>query len=102
MLEAEIDAQNWFGEKYVLEVSSAGVDRPLTDKRQYRKNLGRKIEIQTVDDKKIKGIFEDYTDEEIIVKYNHVRKEGKKKIKEELTEKVPLRSINKLKVKASF
>lgn len=31
---------------YVLEVSSPGIDTPLTDKRQYKKNVDRYLEIK--------------------------------------------------------
>ncbi len=42
-------------EDYELEVSSAGVGKPLMVLRQYLKNIGRDIVVKTVDDKKIKG-----------------------------------------------
>ena len=44
-LEQFIDAEGWLGEKYILEVSSPGIKRPLKLKRQYPKNVGRKVEV---------------------------------------------------------
>ena len=44
-LEGFIDEEKWFGEKYVLEVSSPGIDRPLKFARQYRNNIGRKFQL---------------------------------------------------------
>lgn len=35
---------NW--EAYTLEVSSPGLDRPLSSLRQYKKNVGRQVRIQ--------------------------------------------------------
>ncbi|HEY5248987.1 MAG TPA: ribosome maturation factor RimP, partial [Dermatophilaceae bacterium] len=35
---------------YVLEVGSAGVDRPLTQTRHFRRNVSRLVEIQRVGD----------------------------------------------------
>lgn len=38
-----LDEDGAVGEKYALNVSSPGVDRPLVDPRQYRKNIGREL-----------------------------------------------------------
>ena len=35
-LESFIDEKQWLGEKYVLDVSSPGIGRPLILKRQYQ------------------------------------------------------------------
>jgi len=102
MLEKVIDEEGWLGEKYVLEVSSAGVDRPLTDTRQYAKNIGRKIAIKRKDNTKWKGTFSAFSEESVSITFDTVRKEGKKKIKEVVTEQIPLSEIEELKVKISF
>jgi ribosome maturation factor RimP len=34
---------------FTLEVSSRGVDRPLSHVRHFRKNIGRKVQVQTAD-----------------------------------------------------
>ena len=47
-LEAQIEEAKWLGEKYTLEVSSPGVGNPLKLKRQYAKNIGRKMEVKKV------------------------------------------------------
>ncbi len=41
--------------KYTLEVSSPGLDFPLVLKRQYVKNIGRTLMVETVDGDKIEG-----------------------------------------------
>jgi len=64
-LEKQIEEKGWLGEKYTLEVSSPGLDRPLKLKRQYYKNIGRKIEITTNDGSSIKGILTAVDDNKI-------------------------------------
>ena len=48
---AEVCKDGEFG----LEVSSPGVDEPLTMLRQYKKNLGRLVEVECADGKKVEG-----------------------------------------------
>lgn len=46
-----IEDENLLGDRaFTLEVSSRGVDRPLTHVRHFRKNVGRKVEITTSDE----------------------------------------------------
>jgi ribosome maturation factor RimP len=45
-----LDAADTMGEQpYTLEVTSPGVDRPLTAPRHWRRNLGRKVAVTTTD-----------------------------------------------------
>jgi ribosome maturation factor RimP len=44
---------------FSLEVSSPGVDEPLTDIRQYKKNIGRKVQVTLLDESKVEGILKD-------------------------------------------
>ncbi len=41
-----LEEQNVFGGAYRLNVSSPGLSRPLSDKRQYRKNIGRTAKVK--------------------------------------------------------
>lgn len=42
-----LDASDVMGEQpYVLEVSSSGTDRPLTEPRHFRRNVGRLVEVR--------------------------------------------------------
>jgi ribosome maturation factor RimP len=46
VISAALDASDALGDApYVLEVGSAGVDRPLTEPRHFRRNVTRLIEI---------------------------------------------------------
>ncbi len=44
-----LDAQPGIVDSYVLEVSSPGVDRPLTTEKHFRRARGRKVELQLAD-----------------------------------------------------
>jgi ribosome maturation factor RimP len=50
--------------EYVLEVSSPGVDRPLTQPRHWRRNIGRLVEVP-VGDSKVTGRVVDADDTEV-------------------------------------
>jgi ribosome maturation factor RimP len=47
---------------FTLEVTSPGVDRPLTRPRHWRKNHGRLINVTLTDDKSVKGRIGDATE----------------------------------------
>jgi ribosome maturation factor RimP len=46
-LGAVLDVENVIDGRYVLEVSSAGLDRPLKDKKDYMRNMGKLVKIVT-------------------------------------------------------
>ena len=48
-LEEKLEESGAVGDKYVLEVSSPGADRPLTQWRQYRKHEGRALKVKLND-----------------------------------------------------
>ena len=50
-----LDAQRDIGGAYVLEVSSPGVDRPLTSEKHFRRARGRKVELALTDGSQITG-----------------------------------------------
>lgn len=104
-LEEHIEENEWLGEKYTLNVSSAGIEAPLKLKRQYVKNIGREVSVDLKDDhKNLKGELTTVTEENITVVYEEkVKIEGKKK-KEliTVTKEVPFDNINKTTVKVSF
>lgn len=52
---------------FSLEVSSPGVEEPLKLHRQYKKNIGRTIEVTLADESKKQGKLIDINDEEIII-----------------------------------
>ena len=70
-----LEEDNMIDAKYTLEVSSPGVDHPLSDVRQYKKNIGRKLRVTLSDGKDVKGKLAEVTDKLIVVE-----KETKKEI----------------------
>jgi len=101
-IEAVLDEKQWLGEKYTLEVSSAGVGKPLKFTRQYVKNIGRTVEIKTVDDGKLKGELVQADDDKVTIKFEETIKEGKKKKKVETVVEVQRTDIKEIKIKVSF
>jgi len=59
-VSARLDARNAMGEApYTLEVSSPGVDRPLTEPRHWRRAAGRLVEVTLASDHGQKGAADD-------------------------------------------
>ena len=58
-IEAEFDRDK---EDYTLEVGSAGLTSPFKVKRQYKKYIGREVEVITKDGKKLSGVLTDVND----------------------------------------
>jgi len=51
-IESQLDREE---EDFALDVSSAGADQPLKLVRQYRKNIGRDVEVVYLDGEKVEG-----------------------------------------------
>ncbi|GAB3600755.1 ribosome maturation factor RimP [Angustibacter peucedani] len=55
-ISTALDADDVMGATpYVLEVSSPGVDRPLTERRHFRRNLRRTVEVTLADGSAVTG-----------------------------------------------
>jgi len=63
---------------FSLEVSSPGVEEPLKLLRQYKKNIGRNVEVLTNDEEKKEGILKEVTDDAITVEQTEGK--GKKTV----------------------
>ncbi len=101
-VEAVVDEKEWWGGKYTLEVSSAGIGRPLVSQRQYPKNIGRKMVVKTTQGEKVKGDLKAVDDEGITLTYEVIEKEGKKKKKVQKDHPIAWEAIEEAKIKASF
>ena len=62
-LASQLEETELMGEKYVLEVSSPGLDQPLKLHRQYQNNVGRTIKVLTQDNKTTQGILRNVTND---------------------------------------
>lgn len=97
-LESVFDETSWFGEDYMLEVSSPGIDRPLIFPRQYLKNIGRELEVILPDGSEIKGMIINANEQSVTLNREEIRKEGKKKIKEIIETQLPYNTIKEAKI----
>ena len=52
---------------FSLEVSSAGLDEPLKSYRQYKKNIGRPVELSLLDGSLKEGLLKEVTEEGILL-----------------------------------
>lgn len=80
-----------------LEVSSAGLDHPITMLRQYEKNVGKDIKSTLVDGSEVTGKLLSANEEAIVVE---VTTDKKKKLTEE--KKIDFKEVNKTIVLISF
>lgn len=95
-----VEEQQFFeNQNFSMEVSSPGIDRPLTERRQFRKNIGRNIDVQKEDGTRLKGRLKGVTEEEI-----SLEKEEKKKKKQSEPEiiTIPFKEIRQVKVLVTF
>lgn len=84
-------------EDYELQVSSPGLTEPFQHPLQYKKNVGREIEVKTLDGTSIKGELTAFTGEEITL-----QPEKKKKKEEAEPITIPLSEIKEAKTVISF
>lgn len=92
----ELELSNMFEESYTLEVSSPGIDFPLSSERQYIKNIGRPLKIDLLNGDRIKGDLKGTDNSGITLKIN----KGKKKENEDLF--IPFSDIKSSKVLVAF
>ena len=100
-LEAQLEEEALVPEHYTLEVSSPGVDRPLALKRQYVKNIGRKLSIKTKDGKHKRGLLKAVEEEAIVIEKEE-KKKNKSKEPENAEQRIAFEQIESAKVLISF
>jgi ribosome maturation factor RimP len=69
-LSFQVENEDIFHKAYRLNVSSPGLSRPLSDKRQYGKNIGRTLKVKYKQDgeyEKIEGVLKEVTDEFVTI-----------------------------------
>lgn len=100
-LQKHIDEAGWLGEKYILDVSSPGVGKPLKLQRQYPQNVGRKLEVKLQDGTVHEGILLAVTDTHITLE-EKVQADPKKKKKVAVETAIAFADIKRTKVQISF
>jgi len=91
-------------EDFSLQVMSAGVSEGLKHRRQYKKNIGRKLKIKTVEGTVIEGELISATDDTIVLvwKEREPKPVGKGKITVKKEASVPYVEIKEAKVMITF
>ena len=72
-VESQLDRDE---EDFELNVSSAGADSPLKLTRQYVKNVGRDLEVVTMDGKQAEGTLENADENGIVVRTKGTKKQA--------------------------
>jgi ribosome maturation factor RimP len=71
-VSTHLDVEDPIHKAYMLEVSSAGIDRPLVDIKDYQRFVGYKVNVQTHvpfnGSKKFKGFIERATESEVYIR----------------------------------
>ena len=74
LLGEKLDKEDPIENAYYLEVSSPGLDRPLKNDRDLKRNLGKDIEISLYkpleNKKKFEGNLKFFTEDKIVIKIN--------------------------------
>jgi ribosome maturation factor RimP len=94
-----LEEENVIDIPYNLEVSSPGIDTPLTLQRQYAKNIGRTLSIKMDDGAKREGKLLSAAESEITIEET-IKEKGKKAVTVEST--IPTDKITETKVLISF
>lgn len=90
-------------EDFELEVSSVGLDTPLSSPRQFKKNVGRDIIYLDAEGKKVRAKLLDAGESEIIVEKEVPKKKKKKKEeKDDPVQKLSYKAVREVKVQVSF
>ncbi len=66
-----LDIEDIIPQKYHLEVSSPGLDRPLSTRRDFERNKGEKVIIKIINDdntRVLTGVIEMLIDNEVVIK----------------------------------
>ena len=97
-----VETNELVADAYNLEVSSPGIDQPLTLKRQYVKNIGRNLKVNLTEGGEKVGTLENVTDAGIVLK-EVVKKIRSKKVVEPVPNiLIPFETIQQAKVQISF
>ena len=101
-IEHNLDRED---EDFALEVSSAGLDQPFRVLKQYIKNIGREVKVQTIEhSKKVEGLLKEADEEKIVIETKEKKRLDGRKKKVWVTEEIVLKhdEIKETKVVISF
>lgn len=99
-VSGELEEKDLMPEAYVLEVSSPGVDYPLTTKRQYQKNVNRDLKVSLTSGEELQGTLLEVEENGIKLLVKRKKEKGKKATEEEVS--LPFEEMKKSIVQVSF
>ena len=99
-LANSIEELDLIADAFNLEVSSPGLDNPLLQQRQYRKNIGRKLNVILNSQLEIKGELLEVDETKIKIKEEYKEKGKKKTLYREI--EIPFTDIIKTNVLVIF
>lgn len=97
-----LEELNWLSDSYNLEVSSPGIDTPLTLHRQYLKNIGRNVKVILKEGKEIVGKLEGIGETSISVLTEQKKKPKKGEIPPNPLQVMELAQIVRAEIQVSF
>ena len=91
-------------EDFSLEVASAGATTPMSHKRQYKKNIGRTVDVKAANNQKFEAILTDADDEGITLEWKtrEPKEVGKGKVTVQKKAELAYNDIIEAKVKIKF
>lgn len=98
-LEEYLDEEQPLGEKYILEVSSPGMGRPIKVLRQFNRRIGSEVTVWKLDGEKLIGVLKEATDTGITIEEQIKQK---KKIIDTVTHEIPFVDIKSTKLNFNF
>lgn len=89
---------------FSLQVMSAGLSEPLSTQRQFRKNIGRDLDVLLIDSTKTEGELVKVDDEKItlLLRYRKPKEIGKGKVDVEEEKEIEYKEIKKALVTIKF
>lgn len=100
-IESHLDRET---EDFELQVSSPGVDQYFKVNRQYQRNIGRELDVVTMDGRELRGLLVDAGEEGIVLDVSVKEKKEGMKGKQIVTQRYAFgyQDIKKAKVVISF
>ncbi|MCE7041436.1 ribosome maturation factor RimP [Dyadobacter sp. CY312] len=102
-LAKQLEELEVFTEAYTLEVSSPGLDQPLTLFRQYRKNIGRNLKVTLKNGEVVSGTLTEAEEDQIKIQLPEPKKKPKIAVDPaEMIKTISLEDISKAMIEISF
>lgn len=70
----ELDLLEELAAAFTLEVTSPGIDRPLTEERHWRRNIGRLVKVQIPDSGAIEGRILEVTELDVLLQVKQYKR----------------------------